>query len=232
MPSMALPASTILYSTPKFQIKLCKYQLSQLQWGSLCGAHHPIYPKFRRKVIMAQMGEPNKVGLQLGIVKERLWETVPESVKDFPWKKAEAVVLQRMVFLGHKALKWSLVALFIFSFLPDAVFSISRNQELVIPFGLAVGCLMSDFLRDTLQEVFSRSEGVGLHQHLLSIGCFFGLVKFMSACFSLQTRIFLLHVANGGLMQVLWQWRNLVEKIDSGNGLNSISNPLARNAEY
>lgn len=108
--------------------------------------------------MMTQMGEPNKVSLQMGIIKERLWKVVPESVKDFPWKKAETVVLKKMVLLGHKALKWSLVALFIFNLLPDALFSISQNQELVIPFGLAVGCLLSDFLRDTLQELFSRSE--------------------------------------------------------------------------
>lgn len=107
---------------------------------------------------MAQMSEPQKLKVQLGIVRDRLWEAVPHSVKEFPWRKAENVLLERLLFLGQKALKWSLVPLLIFSSLSDVVFSISRDQELMIPFGLLVGYLMTNFLRDTLHEFFRESE--------------------------------------------------------------------------
>lgn len=40
-------------------------------------------------------------------------------------------------------------------------------------------------------------------------------MKLVSACFTLRTRVILLHVANGGLMQVLWLWRNSTEEKSS-----------------
>ncbi|KAH7567571.1 hypothetical protein JRO89_XS07G0094400 [Xanthoceras sorbifolium] len=180
------------------------------------------------RVSMAQMGDPDKVKSQLGIIRERLWEAVPDSVKDFPWKKAEKKILEKLLFHGQKALKWSLIVLFIVSSLSDAIFSISRNQELIIPIGLLVGCLMTDFLRETLRELFPGSEGKVLQRHYLGLACFFVLVKFMSTYFALQARVFILNVANGGLMQVLWLWRSLVEENDKGNGENSISNQDAQ----
>ncbi|KAK2660071.1 hypothetical protein Ddye_006604 [Dipteronia dyeriana] len=219
---MALPASTLLSLTPKFQIiKLCKHQTSQLQSCSLWGVRYKNSRKCSVKVTVAQMGDPDKVKLQLSIVKERLWEAVPDSAKDFPWQKAEKTMLEKLFVLGQKALKWSLIVLFIFSSLSDAIFSISRNQELMIPFGLLVGHLMTDFLRETLLELFRGSEGKVLQREFLGLGCFFVLVKFMSAFFALQARVFLLHVANGGLMQVLWLWRSLVEEDDRGKAISA-----------
>lgn len=110
------------------------------------------------KVTMAQFCEPNKIREQLNIIKERLWETTPETVKDFPWKKAENLLLERLLFVGHKALKLSLVTVFVISSLSDFLYSISRNQELMVPFGLIVGCLMTDFLKETSQEAFRSPE--------------------------------------------------------------------------
>lgn len=55
----------------------------------------------------------------------------------------------------------------------------------------------------------------GLTWQLLGIACFFVLIKFLSTNFALQARVFLLHLANGGLMQLLWLWR---EERDKSNG--------------
>ena len=52
---------------------------------------------------------------------------------------------------------------------------------------------------------------------LLAIGGFFA-VKFVSTYFAIQTRGFLLHVVNGGLMQVLWLWRSLLEENGGDEG--------------
>lgn len=106
------------------------------------------------KVTMSEFGEPNKVKIQMGAVKEKLWEAIPNSVKDLEWKKAVDILLGRLLFLGQKAFKWSLIVYLIASFLSDFVFSISRNQELMIPFGLLVGCFIADFLNETSQQVF------------------------------------------------------------------------------
>lgn len=75
---------------------------------------------------------------------------------------------------------------------------------------------------------FVQQEMVSQRQ-LLSISCFF-VLKFISAYFSIKARVFLLHVANGGLMQVLWFWRYLVEENGKRSEENSISNQDASSA--
>ena len=107
---------------------------------------------------MAQFSEQNKVKMQMSILRKRLWEAAPDSLKDFPWKKAEDTVLQQLLLLGQKALKWSFITLFILSSVSDVIFCISRNKELMIPFGLFVGCMMADFLKETSRELFPNSE--------------------------------------------------------------------------
>lgn len=52
----------------------------------------------------------------------------------------------------------------------------------------------------------------GLKWQLLGIACFYVLIKFLSTYFALQARVFLLHLANGGLMQLLWLWREERDK--------------------
>ncbi|KAK9270880.1 hypothetical protein L1049_026466 [Liquidambar formosana] len=212
---MALPASTV--SLSRFQIKFFKDQPCRFHKHTLLSACHQTSRPCSMKITMAQFSEPNKLKIQINIVRERLWEAIPDSFKDLPWKNTEDVMLQRLLFVGKKALKWSLIGLFILSSLSDVVFSISKNKELMIPIGLFAGCMMTDFLKETSQELFPNSEERGLSWHLVGISCFFVLVKFVSAYFALQGQLFLLHVANGGLMQVLWLWRNILQERDKGN---------------
>ncbi|OMO70954.1 hypothetical protein COLO4_28429, partial [Corchorus olitorius] len=131
---------------------------SQLHRDLQLNGHRRISPKHRKKIIMAQFGDPNKIKEQLYFIKERLWETTPDSVKDFPWKKAENLVLKKFLFVGKKALKLTLLILFVFSCVSDFINSIAINQELMIPFGLIVGCLMTDFLKETSQVAFPSCE--------------------------------------------------------------------------
>ncbi|XWS14841.1 hypothetical protein CRYUN_Cryun35bG0043100 [Craigia yunnanensis] len=167
---MALLASSVLPSTLNIKVKQFKYQHSSQLHGFLLqlNGHRRVSPKCGMRITMARFGKPNKIKEQLNIIKEKLWEHTPDSVKDFPWKKAENLLLQRLLSVGHKALKLSLVTLFVFSFLSDFIYSISRNQELMIPCGLIVGCLMTDFLKETSQEAFRSSE-VFLFLNILSV---------------------------------------------------------------
>lgn len=121
------------------------------------------------KTSMAQFSEPEKLKLHLDIAKERLWESVPNSVKDFPWREAEDKLLHRLILLGQKVLKWSIATLFLFSSLSDFVFAVAKNKELMIPLGLFIGCLVADFLKEILLDFFGNSEvRFTLHRHLLS----------------------------------------------------------------
>ncbi|XWS25466.1 hypothetical protein CRYUN_Cryun27aG0070600 [Craigia yunnanensis] len=155
-------ASSVLPSTLNIKVKQFERQPSSQLHGFLLqlNCHRRVSPKCGMKIPMAQFqfGEPNKIKEQLNIIKERLREKTLDSAKDLPWKKAENLLVQRLLFAGKKALKLSLVTFFVLSCLSDFIYSISRNQELMIPFGLIVGCLMTDFLKETSQEAFRSSE--------------------------------------------------------------------------
>ncbi|KAE8056997.1 hypothetical protein FH972_013722 [Carpinus fangiana] len=210
--SMGLPASTVFPSTSNFRITHFHGQPCQLQRSLRLRARRQTSPTCSMKASMAEFGEPKKVNMQISILREKLWEAVPDSVKEIPWKKAEKTLMERLLFLGQKALKWTLIVLFVFSSLSDVIFSISSNQELMIPLGLFVGCLMTDFLKEISHELFRNSEEKRLNWQFMGIGCFFVLMKFLSANFLIRSRVFLLHFANGGLMQLLWLWRSLPEE--------------------
>ncbi|GMJ02545.1 hypothetical protein HRI_003923700 [Hibiscus trionum] len=181
---MALLASSVLPSTLNFKVKQYEHQPCSSQLHSFRGRR--VSPKCQMKITMAQFGDPNKIKEQLAVIKNKLWDNSPQSVKSFPWKKAENLLLEKLIIAGQKALKLSFVAFFVFSCLSDFMFSISRNQELMIPFGLIVGLLMSDFLKETSREAFRSFEGKDLEVkwQLLAMGGFFAVFKFVSAFFS------------------------------------------------
>ncbi|KAJ8771375.1 hypothetical protein K2173_026552 [Erythroxylum novogranatense] len=211
-------ASSVPPSTLNFQVKLFKSRSCPNNWCMLDHVNHRFSsPTCSVKVTNAQYGEPRSVKLQLSIAKERLLEAVLEPVKDFPWRKAKDVLMKRFLSVGKKVFKWCFVAYFILSFLSAVILSISRSQELVIPFGLLVGCLVTDFLKEIMQEMLPAEEGKALKMPLVAISCFFVLVKAISAGFTARTQLFLLHVANGGLMQVLWLWRGLSKENHKGS---------------
>lgn len=102
---------------------------------------------------MDHFHEPTKLIVFLNNTKEKLWKLTPDSVKHFPWKKAESVALHELLVLAKETLKWSLLACFAFSCLSDILYSISRNKELVIPFGLFVGILITKFIDEISGEL-------------------------------------------------------------------------------
>ena len=60
----------------------------------------------------------------------------------------------------------------------------------------------------------------GKNWQLLVIGCFFVLVRIFAICIAVEPQSFLLHAANGGLMQILWQWRTSLQP--EGNDANNV----------
>ncbi|KAL2317877.1 hypothetical protein Fmac_031753 [Flemingia macrophylla] len=167
------------------------------------------------KVTMADHNEPHGVKMQIGIMREKLKEAMPVLVQEFNWEKAELILLDRLFNLVQEAVKWSLILFFTFSSVSDIVYTFSINRELIIPVALFVGCLVTDFLKEISQELFHRTEEKDLKWHFLGMYCFFVFVKLMSTWCAMLPQVFLLHVANGGLMQVLWHWRKFME--DSNN---------------
>ncbi|KAL8144055.1 hypothetical protein V2J09_017087 [Rumex salicifolius] len=165
-----------------------------------------------RKLVKAQFSVPGDPKAQFNVVKEKLWKSVPNSAKSVEWKKAGDVLKQQVLSFARKTLVWLFVAWFGFSCISDAIYSVSMNKELFIPFGLFAGCLFTDFAKETSLEFFHHSEATDLDRHVVAIGCFCILLKFLSLSLPVQGQIFLLHVANGGLLQVLWLWRSSLKE--------------------
>ncbi|XP_050365793.1 uncharacterized protein LOC126784376 [Argentina anserina] len=220
--TMAFPASlsSPSSSNTKFQINLSKPKTSHRRCVILRLSHKPFQTCCTKVVSMSQIGEPNKGQnsvLQIKVVKEKLLEAIPATVKELPWKKAADIALKQLLCLGEKALKWCLIAFFVFSFISDVVLSISRNRELMIPFGLFVGCFVTDIMKETLKQVLPISEEEGFEKYLIGIGSLFAAVKYISYGLPIQAQVILLHVANGGLVFWLWKGFNKSDGDDVGN---------------
>ncbi|KAL2894906.1 Hydroxyacylglutathione hydrolase [Bienertia sinuspersici] len=212
--NMAVPLLHSNLSSSPFQVKAfstCPY----LPQSKLTCAHHGTvsYTQSATKVI-AQFGLPEKAKIQLKVVKEKLWKSLPDAVKEFPWKKAEDQVLQQLLDFGQEAFKWSFIAWFFLSFSLDVAVTISKNHEIFMPFGLIAGCLISDFMKETSEELFQQQELRGINRNFLGIACIFVVLKLVAASFAGQSWTFLLHMANGGLMQILWLWKKLQENVE------------------
>lgn len=106
----------------------------------------------------AQLFDPSQINLHMNNIRERLWHVTPNPIKEFPWKKAETIALKQFILTAKEALKWALVAVLIFGSISDVLFSISINKELLIPFGLIVGCTIANFLKEISRELFPNSE--------------------------------------------------------------------------
>ncbi|XP_010248311.1 PREDICTED: uncharacterized protein LOC104591222 [Nelumbo nucifera] len=218
---MALAVSAIVplrFQTKFFKAKL--YTVRRCLTYSCNHSHRTSQICSINIATMAQFSDPSKLRVHMDKLGEKIWEALPEPVKEFPWRRAEDIVIQQLLLLGKKALKWSLITAFVLSSLSDIIFSISRNRELLIPIGLSVGCMMAEFLKETSGELFQEAKKGDLAWQLLGIGSFFVLVKLISVYF-MQERAFLSHVGNGGFMHVLWLWnKNLRGR--NGDDENSI----------
>lgn len=160
-------------------------------------------------------------------IRERLWYVIPNPVKEFPWKKAETIALKQFLLTAKEAIKWALVAVLIFGSVSDVLFSISINKELLIPFGLTVGCLIANILKEISRELFPNSEQEGdLSWNLLAVSCFFVMVKILASYFTQGRQVFISHAANGVLMQFLWPWRT-AKKANIDGEKNSLLNEVS-----
>lgn len=174
--------------------------------------------KAPRKLVVAQFRMPDEAKMQMNAVKEQLWKSLPESIKELPWKKAGDLLLKLLLSRSKEAFKWSFIAWFFLSFPSDILFAISRNQELMMPFGLFAGCFLADFMRETSEELFQQAQVK--NWNLMGIACVFVMLKLVSVLFGVRGQVFLQHMANGGLMQILWLlWKQYqgddVKNVDS-----------------
>ncbi|KAK1395965.1 Phosphoribosyl-AMP cyclohydrolase [Heracleum sosnowskyi] len=223
---MALPTCTI--SLPTFSMKLLNRKSCPLNYWLTHVARNPISAtRCVRLPTRAQLYDPSRINLHMNNIRERLWYVIPNPIKEFPWKKAETIALKQFLLTAKEALKWALVAVLIFGSISDVIFSISINKELLIPFGLIVGCMIANFLKEILRELFPNSEQEGdLSWSLLAVSCFFVMVKILASYVTQGRQVIISHAANGVLMQILLPWRTSQEdanRDDEKNSVNEVS---------
>lgn len=201
---MSLPAQASSLVPSRFLI--CKRRL--FYSSRACELKLPTFVNRLSKLSTAKSYVPQRLISSLENFKDKLCLVTPLPLKDFHLQDAEAVFLQQLLLAGKKALKQFLLLLYICSFVSDVVYSISRNKELIVPLGLFMGYVATNFLAETSKELFHFLEEDDIRPHLVLICCLFALAKIISTHFVARGKIFLLHIANGGLMQALWLWKN------------------------
>ncbi|RHN77185.1 hypothetical protein MtrunA17_Chr1g0152021 [Medicago truncatula] len=184
---MSTLSSLAIPSTSKFRVNPFRCQLRHFRRCSeIYLPNQTFYTRTTSiKASVADHNEPNEVKIQIGIMKEKLKEALPSPVQEFPWRKAQHTLLDRLHLLAQEALKWSSVEISL--------------------------------------ELFHQSEENDLKWCRLGLCGIFVLVKFMSTWFATLPGVFLLHVANGGLMQLLWYWRNFMEDAKIRQKMNTPS---------
>lgn len=142
------------------QVSSSKSQLHQLRNSFLINVpkKHISVSCFAKSPGMEHFNGPTKLVVLLSNTQKKLWNLMPDSVKSFPWKKAETVALEEFLVLGKETLKWCLLACFALSCLSDILYSISRNKELVIPLGLFVGIMTSKFFDEISRDLMPEHQ--------------------------------------------------------------------------
>lgn len=154
---------------PILQIPSTNGQVRHLRYSFPMRKQHVSVARSAKFLMMENFYHPTKHMALLNYTKDKLWKFIPGSVKDFPWNKASSVALHEFLVLGKKPLKWSLLACFTFSCLSDIAYSISRNKELVFPFGLFVGSLLTKYVDEIAREL--------LHERKVKLFGFFYFFK-------------------------------------------------------
>ncbi|KAL8145354.1 uncharacterized protein LOC141706943 [Apium graveolens] len=217
---MALPICSV--SLPTFPTKLVNKKSCPCNYWLVHVSRHPISAtRCVRLPTGAQLYDPSRIKLHMNNIRERVWYVIPNPLKEFPWKKAETIALKQFLLTAKEALKWALVAVLIFGSISDVLFSISINKELLIPFGLIVGCMIANFLKETSEEFFPNSEEGDLSWNLLAVSCFFVMVKILASYVTQGRQVIISHVANGVLMQILLPWRTSQEDTNRDGEKNS-----------
>ncbi|XP_031494067.1 uncharacterized protein LOC116260113 [Nymphaea colorata] len=165
-----------------------------------------------------QFGESSKAKCDTRKSSMNLLELLFEPVKDFHWKKAGTALRQSANSFGLKTLKWSLVIFFVISFVSDISVSILRNRELIIPVGLFIGCMLAEFLKEMSSELVKIKQVAQEGDNPWQLAFLAGFFLVVRLCF--QGNLFLSHICNGGLMQILW-WGKKLQVVNAEEGQHS-----------
>ncbi|PIA48438.1 hypothetical protein AQUCO_01400790v1 [Aquilegia coerulea] len=148
---------------------------------------------------------PRKLNLDL-IVGEihKVWASLPQPVKSFPWTEALENFLEFILGLVYAVAKYLSVPLLALTSLSEMSYCAHERKMRLIPIPLLVGIAMAGIFRDTTLELYPQLKEGDFPRHLLAVAAVFIMLKLPGPYYPYWGRIFIPHFANGGLLRSLW----------------------------
>ncbi|ERN14194.1 uncharacterized protein LOC18442449 [Amborella trichopoda] len=220
---MALPTPLQLLEPPHISMKMASkvpssgfrfkgWSANSRYFLSTSLVFQPLYFRHPRHAIRSSMnmvasdsGDSKKIKLDQAIGEIRkVWESFPEPIKIFPWKKAFVNYVQLIVGIIYGVAKFLCIPLLAVSSLSEMSYCAHEQKMTLIPLPLLAGIFVAGVLKEASVEVSKDLQEGDFPWHLVAIGAFFTLLKLLGPYYPYWGRILIPHFANGGLWRTLW----------------------------
>ncbi|KAI4295614.1 hypothetical protein L6164_035640 [Bauhinia variegata] len=135
---------------------------------------------------------------------QKLWDSSPQPVKNFPWNKALENFIQLTLDLILAVVKYLSVPLLAVSSLSELSYCAHEKRLFLVPFPVIFGSAVAAVLKETALELSPRLKDAEVPWHLIAIAIFFTLIKLPGPYYPYWGRILIPHFANGVLWRTLW----------------------------
>jgi len=132
-----------------------------------------------------------------------LWSKAPEPIRVFPWVKAGRLFLERLLEQLWSVGKWLAIPVLAVSMLSELSYTLMQEKVLLIPAGMIGGIAFCGILKETALELLPGIDKKDVPWHLVAVGLFFILLKYIGPYLPVWGRITVPHFANGGLWQTI-----------------------------
>ncbi|KAM0941526.1 hypothetical protein DsansV1_C16g0139581 [Dioscorea sansibarensis] len=135
----------------------------------------------------------------------KLWENLPQPVKDFPWTKAAWSFYSLIFELTCAVAKYLCLPLLVVSSLSEMSYCAHERKMRLIPIPFLLGFAVAGVLKDTAKDLYpDLREAERFPRHLLLLAIFFLLLKLPGPYYPYWGRLVIPHFANGGLWRTAW----------------------------
>ncbi|XP_050365864.1 uncharacterized protein LOC126784444 isoform X2 [Argentina anserina] len=211
---LQVSAKLALYNKPPHSIHGSSKGLAQFsQVHSFCPSVKPSYllQNSRYSISCAmnmtagQSDDHGQLKFDQLIAKSRkLWESSPQPVKIFPWKRAGFNFIQLIVDLVLAVVKYLCVPLLAVSSLSEMSYCAQERKLFFVPVPVIIGMAVAEALKVAALNVSPRLKDAEVPWHLFVMTIFFTLLKLPGPYYPFWGRIIIPHIANGGLLWSLW----------------------------
>ncbi|KAM5549123.1 hypothetical protein ABKV19_000512 [Rosa sericea] len=152
-----------------------------------------------------QSDDPGQIKFDHLIAKARkLWESSPQPVKMFPWKRAGLNFIQLILDLVLAVAKYLCVPLLVVSSLSEMSYCAQERKLFFVPVPVIIGMAIAEVLKLAALDVSPLLKDAEVPWHLFVMAIFFTLLKLPGPYYPFWGRIIIPHIANGGLLRTLW----------------------------